>query len=89
MKMMRKNKKAVIIELLKKHPDGLIIQEIAKLGKMSRITATKYIHELLGRGEIVEKRIGAYRLFYLKEKYLEAVKEKEVIEKIKEKIKEI
>jgi hypothetical protein len=54
---------------------------------MSRITATIYIHELLGEGKIVERKIGAYRLLYLKEKYLETVKEKEIIEKIKEKIK--
>ena len=81
------NKKELILKILREHPDGLTIQEIANLGKMSRITATIYIHELLGEGKIVERKIGAYRLLYLKEKYLETVKEKEIIEKIKEKIK--
>jgi predicted transcriptional regulator len=84
---MRKQKKEVILKLLKEHPDGLTIQEISKLGKMSRITATIYAHELLGEGKISERKIGAYRLLYLTEKYVESVKEKEVIEKIKEKIK--
>jgi predicted transcriptional regulator len=83
----KKDKKEVIISILKEHPDGLTIQEISKISGMSRITATIYIHELLGEGKVTERKIGAYRLFYLKEKYLETVKEKEVIEKIKEKIK--
>ena len=82
-----KNKKEVIINILKQHPDGLTIQEISKLSGMSRITVTIYIHELLGEGKVTERKVGAYRLFYLKEKYLESVKEKEIIEKIKEKIK--
>lgn len=85
--MKRSNKKEIVLKILKEHPDGLIIQEIAKKGKMSRITATIYIHELLGEGKIVEKKIGAYRLFYVKDKYLQSVKEKEVIAKIKEKMK--
>lgn len=79
-------KKEIIAQILKGHPDGLTIQEISKFGKMSRITATIYIHELLGEGNITERKIGAYRLFYLKERYLETVKEKEIIEKLKEKI---
>jgi predicted transcriptional regulator len=81
------DKKKIIFEILKRNPDGLTIQEVSKLGKMSRITATIYLHELLGEGKVVERKIGAYRLFYLHEKYLETVKEKELIEKIKEKIK--
>ena len=85
--MVRVDKKEIILKILREHPDGLTIQEISNLGKMSRITATIYIHELLGEGKIVERKIGAYRLLYLKEKYLETVKEKEIIEKIKEKIK--
>ena len=83
---MAKNKKQIITDILKQRTDGLTIQEIADQGKMSRITATIYIHELLGEGKITERKIGAYRLFYLKEKFLESVKEKEVIKKIKEKI---
>jgi Fic family protein len=84
---MRKiTKKELITNILKENLDGLTIQEISNLGKISRITATIYIHELLGEGKLTERKIGAYRLFYLKEKYLESVNEKELVEKIKEKI---
>ncbi|MEM5829357.1 MAG: winged helix-turn-helix transcriptional regulator [Candidatus Aenigmatarchaeota archaeon] len=83
----KKDKKEAILNVLKANPDGLTIQEISKLTGMSRITTTIYVHELLGEGKITERKIGAYRLFYLKDKYLEVVKEKEILEKIKEKIK--
>ena len=85
--MRKEDKKKVIISILKENPEGLTIQEVAKLGKMSRITATIYLHELLGEGKVLERKIGAYRLFYLKEKYLETVTSKEILEKIKDKIK--
>ena len=80
-------KKEIVVKTLKDNPDGLTVQEISNLGKMSRITATIYVHELLGEGKITERKIGAYRLFYLKERYLESVKEREIIEKIKQKMK--
>jgi Fic family protein len=83
---MKKSKKDIILKLFEENSDGLTIQEIANLGKMSRITATIYIHEILGEGVITERKIGAYRLFYPKEKYLESVKQKELIEKLKDKI---
>ena len=84
--MKKTKKKEIIFNILKEHHDGLTVQEISEIGKMSRITATIYVHELLGEGTITERKIGAYRLFCLKEKYLESVKEKEIIQKIKEKI---
>jgi Fic family protein len=65
---MEKREKEIILELLRKEKGGLTIQDISRLGKMSRFTATIYIHELLGEGKIVERKIGAYRLFKLKEK---------------------
>jgi hypothetical protein len=58
-----------------------------KSGKMSRITATIYLHELLGEKTVVERKIGAYRMFFLKERYLDPVRKKEVIDKIKKAIK--
>ncbi len=65
---MEGREKEIILELLSKEKGGLTIQEISRLGKMSRFTATIYIHELLGEGKVVERKIGAYRLFKLKEK---------------------
>ena len=65
---MEGNEKEIILELLGREKGGLTIQDISRLGKMSRFTATIYIHELLGEGKVVERKIGAYRLFKLKEK---------------------
>jgi len=84
---MAKSKKESIIDILRNHPEGLTIQNISKLGKMSRITATIYLHELLGEKGIVERKVGAYRMFFLKDRYLEPVKRKELIDKIKKAIK--
>ena len=80
-------KKDTIVKILRDHPEGLTIQAVSKLGKMSRITATIYLHELLGEKSIIERKVGAYRMFFLKEKYLDPVRKKEVIDKIKKAIK--
>ncbi|MEM5829355.1 MAG: hypothetical protein QW040_00050 [Candidatus Aenigmatarchaeota archaeon] len=58
--------KQKILEILKKEPRGLTIQDISRLAKMNRFKATIYVHELLGEGKITERKIGAYRLFKLK-----------------------
>jgi len=80
------DKKDVILKILNEHPEGLTIQGVSKKGKMSRITATIYLHELLGEKRIIERKIGAYRMFFSKERYLDPVKRKEIIEKIKRSI---
>jgi hypothetical protein len=80
------SKKDIIIKLLKENPDGMTVQDISEKGAMSRITATIYIHELLGGEVVTERKIGAYRLFNLKEKHVESVTEEELIKKLKEKI---
>ena len=63
---MEKKEKKIIFQLLKDRPRGLTIQEISRLGKMSRFTAAIYVHELLGEGKITERKIGAYKLFKIK-----------------------
>lgn len=80
-------KKGTIVKILMNHPEGLTIQGVSKLGKMSRITATIYLHELLGEKRIIERKVGAYRMFFLKDRYLEPVERKELIEKIKKSMK--
>jgi len=76
-----------IIKVLKKHPDGLTLMEISRLSGMSRLTATKYIHELLGAGMIYQRKIGIAKLCYLKEKFIRTIKQEEVIEKLKKELK--
>ncbi len=61
-----RNEKEIILNILKNEPMGLTIQEIARRGKMSRFTATIYIHELLGEGKITERKLGAYKLYKIK-----------------------
>ena len=78
--------KNVIVEVLKKHPEGLTLQKIAKLTNMSRLTATKYIHELIGEGRIYQREVGMAKLCYLKDRFAHLVKEEEVIEKMKKKL---
>jgi len=51
-------------EILKKHPKGLTIAEIAKLLELSRISTTKYLNILLTSG-LAEMRIyGPSKVFY-------------------------
>jgi hypothetical protein len=57
------NEKEIILDVLKREPMGLTIQEISKLGKLSRFKVTIYIHELLGEKRVTERKIGAYKLF--------------------------
>ncbi|MBU5690232.1 MAG: HTH domain-containing protein [Candidatus Aenigmatarchaeota archaeon] len=75
--------KQQIIEILKKHPEGLTLQKIAQLTNMSRLTATKYVHELIGAGIIYQRKIGVAKLCYLKERYIKLVKEEEILEQLK------
>jgi len=77
------DKKQAIIELLKKHPEGLTLQKIAQLTNMNRLTATKYVHELIGAGIIYQRKVGVAKLCYLKEKYVKLVKEEEILEKLR------
>lgn len=78
-----KEPKKTIFGILKKHPEGLTLHSIAKLSGMNRLTATKYVHELLGEGRIYQRQVGKAKLCYLKERYLKMIKEEKVLEKIK------
>jgi predicted transcriptional regulator len=77
--------KEKIYRIIKENPEGLTIHEVAKKAGVSRITASIYIHELLGEGKITQRKIGAYRILFPKEKVIEEVKMKELVEKLKKK----
>jgi predicted transcriptional regulator len=55
-----------ILVLLKKHPQGLTIMEIAELLDVSRITVAKYVYGLTIEGLITQRQIGPAKLCYLK-----------------------
>ena len=65
---MDKVTKEQVLKILEKEPQGMTIQEITRVGKINRFNATMFIHELLGEGKIIERKIGAYRLFKVKNK---------------------
>jgi hypothetical protein len=59
--------RTLIINILRKNPDGLTLTSIAELTGLHRHTATKYIYELKGAGVINERDVGSAKLCYLKE----------------------
>ena len=60
-----------ILKLLKKHPEGLTIQDLANRLSLHRQTVTKYLLELKGAGIIVRRNVGSATLHYLKKDYSE------------------
>ena len=58
-----------IIKIVTKHPEGLTIQDLAKILGIHRQTVTKYILFLEGAETIYRRRIGSATLHYLKAQY--------------------
>ena len=65
---MKKGKKELVIELLKKNTDGLTILEIADILKVSRNTVPVILAELKGEGVIRIRPVGRAKLHYWKKK---------------------
>ena len=76
-----------VIKILREHPEGLPILEIAKLTGMHRHTVTKYVYYLIGTGAVHQREVAAAKLCYLSSKLIET-KEKEILEKIEKRLKE-
>ena len=73
--------RTLIINILRKHPDGLTITSIAELAGMHRHTATKYVYELKGAGVINERDVGSAKLCYLREG-LSRSEERKVVDRL-------
>jgi len=82
----RKDAKKQIIKTLSAHPEGLMLTEIAEITGMNRFTITKYIHELIGNGSVLQKEAAAARICYLKENLVKKMKNREIIELLKKKV---
>jgi predicted ArsR family transcriptional regulator len=67
-KMSKVSARDKIIVLLRKHPEGLTIMEIAELLDISRITVAKYIYGLTVEGMVRQRQIGPAKLCYLEKK---------------------
>ena len=74
----------LILEALRKHPEGLTLLSLGKVTGLHRHTATKYIHELLGAGIVFQRTVGVAKLCYLKEKFKNRIDEKKLLNKLKE-----
>jgi predicted transcriptional regulator len=70
--------RTLIINILRKNPDGLTLTSIAQLTGLHRHTATKYVYELKGAGVISERDVGSAKLCYLREGF-SRVEEKKVV----------
>jgi len=57
-----------ISTLLKKHPRGLTIVELARLTQVSTITVSKSLAEMKGAGMIEIRQAGSAKLHYWKGK---------------------
>lgn len=66
--MMKREEKSIekIVNLLKKHPDGLTIIEISRKLNMNRITVSKYIMLLIGEKKVRIRRVGNAKLIFLR-----------------------
>ncbi|MBI2084464.1 MAG: helix-turn-helix transcriptional regulator [Candidatus Aenigmarchaeota archaeon] len=58
-----------LVEVLKEHPEGLTIEDLAKVTDAHRQTATKHILWLEGAGLVYRRRVGAATLCYLKKEW--------------------
>jgi len=56
-----------IINILKKYQWGLTAKEISEKIGISRITVSKYLGQLKASGILSERRVGAYRVWYIKD----------------------
>jgi DNA-binding CsgD family transcriptional regulator len=54
-----------ILDLLKRHPEGLTSIDISRQLGIHRHTATKYVYMLLGAGKIFQRTVGVARICYL------------------------
>jgi len=60
-----------IFVILKKHPEGLTISQIAKEVGMHRHSIVKYVYELTGEKKIIQRKIGPATLCYIYKKNYE------------------
>jgi len=80
--MSKKDPRELILEVLRKHPEGLTIVSIAKLSGLHRHTSTKYIHELIGADMVFQRKVGAAKLCYLSDKVSKKSEEEKMLKKL-------
>jgi len=66
--MTSENPLNLIVEVLKKNPEGLTLFSLAELSGLHRHTVTKYVNELMNSGIVFQRNVGVAKLCFLKEK---------------------
>lgn len=78
--------KEKIVSVLKDHPEGLPILDIARFVGVHRHAVTKYVRELIGEDTIQIREIGTAKLCFLREKFAERVRDEEVLERLRKRV---
>jgi DNA-binding IclR family transcriptional regulator len=58
-----------ILDILKDHPEGLTLLDVARIIGMNRVTISKYMYGLISEGLITLRAIGPAKLCCLKVVY--------------------
>jgi len=66
--MTSENPLNLIVEVLKKNPEGLTLFSLAELSGLHRHTVSKYVNELMNSGIVFQRNVGVAKLCFLKEK---------------------
>jgi len=66
--ILRKSKKSLVEQLLKKNTDGFTVSEISRSLKIARNTVAVALAELKGEGRLRIRPVGVAKLHYLKSK---------------------
>ncbi len=64
---MGKDIERMILDALRKAVVGLTTTDLANKLRVSRLTIMKYLQSLKGKGLLIDKQVGAYRLWMLKD----------------------
>ena len=62
----QENNRKKVVQVLKEHPEGLTITQIAEKSGMTRQTSSKYVFALTFEGSVECREIGPAKLCYLK-----------------------
>jgi len=84
MKIDEKEKK--ILELLRSNPQGLTITQISERLGIHRVTVIIHLNKLVGKGLVIQRKVGPAKLNYFINHYSDVKEESEEEKKTWEKI---
>ena len=83
--MKRVDPRKLIIDALRKNPEGLTLLSLAEVSGLHRHTCTKYVHELIGAGIVHQRNVGVAKLCYLNSKIATQSDEEKALEALRKK----